>query len=473
MKKIFSNKWVKFAIAEICYILWVIWLDNYWWMPGAIIVFDLYISKKVPWAFWKKITPRNKFQKKALEWVDALIFAVIAASFIRMFFFEAYTIPTSSMEKELLVGDFLFVSKFHYGPKMPNTPLAFPFVHNTMPGSTTTKSFVDWIKWDYRRIAGLEEIKNDDIVVFNFPEGDTVALEQASQSYYQIVREYSFNMVRNQQSFDDYEQIWKIALQPENLKTARTMVNKFYTVTDRPIDKCDNYIKRCVAIPGDTLEIIAGDVYINGKKQKTLENKQYMYQVATDGSQINKRILDDMHISNEDRPEYNNGEFYLPLTKQNEEKLKSYPFIRYVEKSEMHKGQWEPRIFPHNEKYRWNLDFFGPLILPKRGMKMQLTIDNLPLYEQAITHYEKNTVKVEGNNIFINDTLATSYTFTMNYYWMMGDNRHNSLDSRYWGFVPENHIVGKPVLIWLSLDKDKSFPANIRWKRLFNLVDKN
>lgn len=471
MKKLFANKWVKFGITETCYLLWVIWLDNYIWLLGLIVIFDLYITKKVPWAIWKKINPRNKVEKKLLEWFDALIFAVIAASFIRMFFFEAYTIPTSSMEKSLLVGDFLFVSKFHYGPKMPNTPLSFPFVHNTMPGSTKTKSYLDWLKWDYRRIGGLSEIENDDIVVFNFPEGDTVVLEQPARSYYQIIREQSFQMVYNERRCNNQENCWKEALKPENLAKARKLVHQFYTVTDRPVDKRDNYIKRCVAIPGDTLKIIAGDVYINNKKQNNIENKQYVYNVATDGSQINKRVFDDMDISKDDRPDFMGSEFALPLTQQNADKLQKLPFVRYVDKIQLRDGNWEPSIFPHHKNFKWNLDFYGPIILPKKDMTMDISTKNLPLYERIISYYENNDLKVDGNNIYINGELTTQYTFKMDYYWMMGDNRHNSLDSRYWGFVPEDHIVGKPVIIWLSTDKDKSFPMNIRWSRLFNLTD--
>jgi len=446
MKSILTNKWFKFAFVAILYTLWVIWLGIYWWFLGLIVIFDIYITQKVHWAFWKKKNPPEGKQTKVVEWVDAIIFAVIAASFIRMFFIEAYTIPTSSMEKTMLVGDYLFVSKTAYGPKLPNTPVSFPFVHHTMPLTKTVKSYSDIIQWDYHRLKGFGHVNRNDVVVFNFPEGDTVAVNMQAQSYYQLVRMYG------------RERVWN---------DKRTFGNIIY----RPIDKRENYIKRCVAVSGDSLKIINGQVFINGKPQITIPGLQYDYIVTTDGTQINPEALDRLNISLEDRHR-NGAQYMFPLTQEKVDKLKKFSNVISVERMNMPAGRPDPNIFPFvPENYPWNVDNFGPIWIPKKGVTVNLTLKNLPLYRRIIKVYEKNRLEVKDSTIYINDKPADTYTFGMNYFWMMGDNRHNSADSRYWGFVPEDHVVGKASFIWLSLDKDKSFPANIRWNRFFKKVE--
>lgn len=388
---------------------------------------------------------RLKIKKSSVrEWVDAIIFAVVAASIIRIFIFEAYTIPTSSMEKSMLVGDFLFVSKLSYGPKVPNTPLAFPFVHHTLPLTEFTKSYVEWVKWPFYRFPGFTQVKRGDVVVFNYPDGDTVALRKQNQSYYALVREFG------------REQVWN---------------NKFEfgDIVARPVDKRENYIKRCIAIPGDTIQIIDQIVYVNGKKSDLPEDMQFMYRVKTDGYDINKRTLDKLDIT---EPVYQDGDALLiTLTNENVEKLKQLPNIVSVEKFIQPKGYQQSMIFPFDTAYKWNVDNFGPLYIPKKGATIELTIQNLPIYTRIIEAYELNKLEVKNGKIFINGVETTKYTFKLDYYWMMGDNRHNSADSRFWGFVPNDHIVGKAVFVWLSLDQNKTlFKGKIRWNKIFRIV---
>jgi signal peptidase I len=410
-----------------------------------VIIFDIYITQKVHWAFWKKKNPPNGKQTKFVEWVDAIIFAVIAATFIRMFFIEAYTIPTSSMEKSMLIGDYLFVSKTSYGPKLPNTPLSFPFVHHTMPLSSTAKSYVEWVKRPYKRIAGFGKIKNNDVVVFNFPEGDTVALKMQNQSYYQLIRNYGRTRV------------WQ-----EN--------ETFGNIISRPVDKRENYIKRCVGIPGDVIQLKNGQLFVNGKEQQHFPGMQYDNVVTTDGTGISKRILEEMHIAEDDRHMYSNSQFLYPLTLENEQKIKAMKNVKSVQRTLIPAENWDKNVFPFSAGYQWNVDNFGPLEIPKKGKTVELSLTNLPLYERIIDLYEENDLKVQDSIIYINGSVANNYTFKMDYYWMMGDNRHNSADSRYWGFVPEDHVVGKAVFIWLSMDKDQPIYNKIRWKRLFTFV---
>ena len=444
MKELLANKWVKFITAGVLYSLWVIWLGSYIWFLGLGIIFDIYVTQKVHWAFWKKKNPPNGKQTKFVEWVDAIIFAVIAASFIRMFFIEAYTIPTSSMEKSMLVGDYLFVSKTAYGPKTPNTPLSFPFVHNTMP-IIKGKSYVEWWKQDYKRLKGFGKIKNDDVVVFHFPEGDTVALGIPNQSYYQLTRTYGRDRVWNDE-------------------------RNFGKVVARPVDKRENYIKRCVAIPGDVIKMEKAQLFVNGEPQKSIGGMQHDYMVNTNGTAINPKALERLNIAEADRGMFSSEQYMFPLTEEMLENLKTFSNIVSAEKMVENPEKWDRNIFPANENFKWNVDNFGPITIPAKGETVNITVENLPLYERIIDVYENNDLEVNGNQIKINGEVASTYTFKMDYYWMMGDNRHNSADSRYWGFVPEDHVVGKAKFIWLSLDKDKSFPGNIRLKRMFSGV---
>jgi signal peptidase I len=406
----------------------------------------------LPWLGLKKqadyVEPANRVKIKKTpvrEWVDAIIFAVIAASIIRIFMVEAYTIPTSSMEKSLLVGDFLFVSKLSYGPKVPNTPLAFPFVHHTMPLTATAKSYVEWIKLPYYRFPGLTTIKNNDVVVFNYPDGDTVALNVQNQSYYALVRDYGRYRVWNDKA-------------------------NFGEVVARPVDKRENYIKRCIGIPGDVLEIKDQVVYINGKAAELPELAQFKYIIRTDGTRINPKALEKLDITEEITMAGPN-EMVMTLTNETAEQIKGFVNVKEVRKIIQPKGFWQPYIFPFDSAYPWNVDNFGPLEIPKKGVTVELNSKNILLYARIIKAYELNDLEINGETILINGKPATSYTFKLDYYWMMGDNRHNSADSRFWGFVPNDHIVGKAVFVWLSLDGSKSlFSGKVRMNKLFRTI---
>lgn len=458
MMNILTNKWFKFGIVLFVYLLWVLWIGSWWLLLGVPVLFDIYISKKVHWAFWKKKNVEK--QTKVVEWIDALIFAIIAATLIRMFFFEAYTIPTSSMEKSMLVGDYLFVSKVAYGPKLPNTPLSIPFTHHTLPMTASTKAYSEAIQWPYKRIGGTSEIKRNDIIVFNFPAGDTVIVREENPDYYSRIRGSAENIraLAEQKG---------LSVTPEEAtQYARNMIWKEREVISRPVDKRENYIKRGVGMPGDVLEMKDAVLFVNGQKTEDNAKMQYNYIITTTAPFI-KEKLQEIGISVEDIEDSGIGRnrYKLPLTREMFEKIKSMANVVSVE-MDGHDGQ----IFPYSPHYPWNRDNFGPLPIPKRGETVELTVENLPLYERIIGAYEENKLEVKDSVIYINGTSADKYTFKMDYYWMMGDNRHNSADSRYWGFVPEDHIVGKAYFIWLSLDKDKSFLGKIRWNRMFRFV---
>ena len=456
MKKILNHKFFKFGLTTFFYLLGIIWLGNYWLLLGLPILYDYYITKKVNWTFWKKRGVAK--HSKTVEWIDALIFAVVAATIIRMFFIEAFTIPTSSMEKTLLVGDYLFVSKVSYGPKLPNTPISFPFAHHTLPLTQSTKSYLEWIKMPYKRLLGFNDVQRNDCVVFNFPEGDTVVVQKQEQSYYAILRNAENELIgqyKNQFTPSEFK------------KMARNYIWDNYDVIVRPVDKKENYIKRCVAIPGDELKIVHGQVFINGKAQEKFEDMEYNYYVRTDGTNINPKVLENLDIT--DYWKSSGTDYQLSLTQENFDAIKAFANVKQIVRID-NDTAWNPSIFPHDKRFAWNEDNFGPIKMPKAGETIQLTLENLPIYKRAISIYEKNDLVVKNNKIFINGKVATTYTFKMNYYWMMGDNRHNSADSRFWGFVPEDHVVGKAVFIWLSLDKNKSFLNKIRWSRMFNYI---
>tara|TARA_R110001583_G_scaffold127423_3_gene279019 strand:+ start:4879 stop:6270 length:1392 start_codon:yes stop_codon:yes gene_type:complete len=463
MKELFKNKWFKLAFAALIYLLMMLWISNLWLLLGLPVLFDVYISKKVHWAFWKKRGVKK--QNYIVEWVDALIFAVVAATLIRMFFIEAYTIPTSSMEKSMLVGDYLFVSKMAYGPKVPNTPLSFPFAHHTMPGTKSTKSYSELIKWPYHRLSGFGKVERDDVVVFNFPAGDTIWMGDTQSDIYSYVRYYG-------KQFREEDEQKGNALKKDSYynKKAYEFLESKNEIRIRPVDKRENYIKRCVALPGDTLVSKDGQLFVNGKAQASIDEMQFLYRVKTNETSINPRKLDELNIAIEDRDKLSTSEYLMPLTGVKTEALKKFKNVISITRVLSPTGVYED-VFPFSEKFKWNRDNFGPLILPKKGKTVSITKENLPLYERLIRTYEDNKLEVKEEGIFINGDLASTYTFKMNYYWMMGDNRHMSADSRYWGYVPEDHIVGKASFVWLSLDKDKSFLSKIRWNRIFKGVE--
>jgi signal peptidase I len=461
MKEFFSGKYSRFAIAAVLYLLVVIWIGNFWLLLGLGIIYDLYITEKVNWTFWKKRHGKNS---AFIEWLDALIFAVIAVTLINIFLFQNYRIPTPSMEKSLLVGDHLFVSKLAYGPRMPNTPLAFPFTQNTMP-LTKGQSWSNLIQWPYKRLAGSGKVKNNDPIVFNFPAGDTVVLEETTTSYYEIVRRGA----RDLKARDSYS---GAPAKPESyyMQMARNEIRDKYSIIYRPVDRRDNYVKRCIGIPGDTLSIKSGVIYINGKMVPDNQTQQTTYVVQTNGTTINPKAFERMNIYRSDQSMISGSAYLLPLTKTNAETIGRFSNVTEISPVMAREREFAPHIFPYNPVYAWNEDNFGPIWIPSRGAVVKLDTSNLCLYERIIDVYEANDLRVEGAKIFINNVLSDSYTFKMNYYWMMGDNRHNSADSRYWGFVPEDHVVGKPKFIWLSLDKESKGIKKIRLGRMFMRV---
>jgi len=458
MLKILTNKYFKFAVAAIIFILVVVWIGNYWLLLGLVIVYDLYVSEKINWTFWKK---RHQKNSALVEWIDALIFAVIAVTLINIFLFQNYRIPTGSMEKSLLIGDHLFVSKIAYGPRMPNTPIAFPFTQNTMP-VTKGKSWSDLVHWPYKRLAGFGKVKNGDPVVFNFPAGDTVVLEEQATSYYEIVRRTAREMAGREAFAGTKQSSWE-----NYLSSARREIRQRFNIVYRPVDRRDNYVKRCIGIPGDTILIVDGVVYVNGKKFPEIKTQQTTYAVQTNGTTINPKAFERLNISKSDYQYYIGSAYILPLTKENAEKIKTFSNVTDVQPVISRKGEFAPYIFPYKSSLRWNEDNFGPLWIPYKGATVNIDTSNIMFYERIIEVYENNDIKIVGADIYINGQKATSYTFKMDYYWMMGDNRHNSADSRYWGFVPEDHIVGKPKFIWLSIDKEGKGLRKIRWRRFF------
>ena len=447
-----------FAVVAILYIAFVIWLGNYWFLLGLGVIFDIYISKKVNWTPWKKKHGKNN---RLVEWFDALIFAVVAVTLINIFFFQNYKIPTASMENSLLIGDHLFVSKLAYGPRIPNTPIAFPFASNTMP-VTKGKSYSEWVILPYKRLQGLQKIKRNDVVVFNCPALDTVTSSNPTFSYNSDLWGTA-EMLRAQ------DQTERKAVKSRNyyLDQAKNYIKMRTEIISRPVDRRDNYIKRCVGMPGDTLKVWDAILYINGKPEENLDRLLHKYKVETHGNSINKKILERLDIApNHVLGSTNGYEMHLnPYQVKEIEKLaivdSVFPLVAYL-------PEYFNQTYPNHPYYGWTIDFFGPIYIPKKDVTIQLDTLNLPLYSRVINAYEENDLAVKNDSIFINGEYATSYTFKMNYYFMMGDNRHSSWDSRSWGFVPEDHIVGKPRFVWLSLDENKKFPGNIRWNRFFH-----
>lgn len=388
----------------------------------------------------------------AREWIDAGVFAIVAATLIRTFVFEAYTIPTGSMEKTLLINDFLFVSKFSYGPRIPNTPLSIPFVHNTLP-VTNGNSYVEWIKVPYTRWFA-SPVKRGDVVVFNFPAGDTVInLDeyQSQKPYYSVCR----------------------ALGNGNIDSGRQIVlgnPDQYPLVIRPVDKQENYIKRCVAIAGDTLQIKNQQLYINGQKQTFPPESQTYYTVTTNGQPLDETVMAEEYNLDVNNPQEVHtlntpNSYYMLLTWAAHEKMLKNGLAKSIVPDIVDAEPTQP-VFPFAavNGATWALDNYGPLWIPARGATLTLTPENYPVYERAIRVYEHNQFEMKDGKFWLNGQPVTQYTFRMNYYWMMGDNRHESQDSRFWGFVPEDHVVGEAWLIWMSWNH------GVRWKRLFKKI---
>ena len=463
-------QWTKFIVVLVLYLLFLYWVKSWWGLLVIPFIFDVYITKKIKWQWWKEAEKPVKF---VMSWVDALVFALVAVYFINQFFFQNYVIPSSSLEKSLLTGDYLFVSKVSYGPRIPQTPLTMPLTQHTLP-VVECKSYLEWPHWDYRRVKGLGNIQLNDIVVFNYPAGDTLCSAPQYQAfdYYQMCYGIGYQLYPNRPNPDSLSADLRFkyfdAIYEAGRQAVRQNQVEYGEIITRPADRRENYVKRCVGLPGQTLQIKNRIVYLDGKANKEPENVEYTYYVRLKQS-LPEELMEELGISMEDLTSLNTVG-YLPLTKHAVEVLQGRKDL--VETIRLNTDANELEIYPLNGNKHWTRDNYGPVWIPKKGEKIALTMDNIAIYERPIKVYEGNDLEIKDGKILINGQEAKEYTFKMDYYWMMGDNRHNSADSRYWGFVPEDHIVGKPIFIWWSSDPDRHGISGIRWSRLGRIVDK-
>lgn len=463
LKAVRKTRWIRFGIVMFIFFFLVIWMGNAWFLLLLPLFIDIYLTKYIPWGCWRNV--KNPILRTIVEWVDAIVYAIALVYIIFIFAFQNFQIPTSSLEKSLLVGDFLLVSKVHYGPRMPQTPLHFPLSQHTLP-ILNTKSYADFWQMPYKRLKGLGSIERNDIVVFNFPAGDTVATKVTNPDYYTLVNTYGREAVHNNKEM-------------------------FGDIIYRPVDRREAYVKRCVGLPGEVFEMRDNIIYVDGVALQSPSKMQLNYWIKTDGTRLGESTFERLGISVDDRlflsatpetvkyfeelgitPNANgtyNPVYRLPLTASMLEVVKKSD---YVEQIVPEPGYIGGEVYPMDGVHKWTRADFGPLWIPARGETLKLNADNYTLYERCIRNYEGNTLDMRDGVIYINGAPATEYTFKMDYYMMLGDNRDNSADSRYWGLVPEDHIIGKPVLVLISLDKDKGwFDGKFRWDRFMHSVD--
>ena len=443
IKEVTTKGWVACGVwctIYIAFVVWVAWGDwaSLGWLVLLPIIADMFTTKYINWNWWKKYKPSTGDKAKNKEnpdanpmlyticsWVDAILFALIAVYFINVYIFQNYQIPSSSLEKTLRVGDFLCVNKMCYGARVPNTPLSMPLVQHTFPWGS--KSYIENPQWAYKRLKGWDKVEKGDIVVFNFPTGDTVCTLMQNPDYYTLCHYYGKRVVENRKDV-------------------------FGEIVVRPVDRRENYVKRCVGTPGDSLQIIDNVIYINGVAEPNHPHLQYCYIIKTDGSALGQNYLAKLGISKEDRSKLAEGVYHLPLTKAMKEELAKNSHIVSIEIEPEENGG---EVYPlgHNS---WTRDNYGPIYIPAKGDTVMITEENFWVYKRIADAYEMKPMK-----------MGEPYVFEMDYYWMMGDNRHKSADSRYWGFVPEDHIVGRPMFVWLSIEKDYAWgKGHIRWNRI-------
>ena len=457
LKGVSRSRWVRFGIFTVIFLLLTLWIGSAWPLVAYPLFFDIYLTQYIPWGGWRRI--KNPIVRTVCEWIDAIVYAVVLVYFIFLFAFQNFQIPTPSLEKSMLVGDFLLVSKANYGPRLPQTPLHFPLAQHTLP-IVNTKSYCDAWQLPYKRLKGLGSIERNDIVVFNFPTGDTVASKMPNPDYYTLVHYFGREAVhRDKQRFGD--------------------------IIYRPVDRREAYVKRCIGLPGEVFELRNNVTYIDGEAIASPRKMQLNYFVKTTGGKLSERVFEAWGISVDDRLYVNNSPnapylfaslgitsnadgtynpvYHFPLT---QEMLAQVEASELVEQVVVEPGEMGGEVFPLDAAYQWTRADFGPLWIPAKGATLDLTADNYKLYERAIRTYEGNKLEMRNGTIYLNDEPATQYTFKMDYYMMLGDNRDNSADSRYWGFVPEDHVIGEPVLVLISLDKDKGwFNGKFRWDR--------
>lgn len=454
-----TTRWVRFAVVSVIFFLWVAWLGNPWVLLAWLLLFDIYITGYIPLTWWKK--SKSATVRSVMSWVDALLYTLVLVYFVFTFVGQNYQIPSSSLEKSLLVGDYLWVNKMAYGPRVPNTPIHFPLVQNTLP-VLGTKSYLDWPEWKYHRLKGLGNVERGDIVVFNFPAGDTVALKRTNPDYYTLVSMYGRDVVNgNKEEFGD--------------------------VIYRPVDRRENYVKRAIGLPGETIEMRSGIVYIDGEPLEEPKNAQhnYYYQplspfgeadferygIARDDRIVPTITADDVPTLRALGFTVNDDgsvpPIYLsPLTKEAVAALGADSRIPMVLKME---APQEPWLYPLGHNNGRTREDYPALWIPKKGESIVIDSEEKWLaYHRVIRNYEHHPdAEFRDGRLYIGGKPQDSYTFEMDYYFMLGDNRDMSLDSRYWGFVPEDHIVGKPMMVLASFDKDKSlFNGGIRWNRV-------
>ena len=444
IKDVTTKGWISCGVwcaIYIAFVVWVAWGDwaSLGWLVLLPIIADMFTTKYIPWNWWKKYKPLTKEEEAAgkknphanttlytiCSWIDAIVFALVAVYFINVYIFQNYQIPTSSLEKTLRVGDFLCVNKMAYGARVPNTPLSMPLVQHTFPWGG--KSYIENPQWEYKRLKGWDKVEKGDIVVFNFPTGDTVCTKMPNPDIYTLRHIYGKRTVENRKDF-------------------------FGEIVVRPVDRRENYVKRCVGTPGDSLQIIDNVIYIDGVKEPVHPYLQYNYIVQTDGHVLGNSYLSKLGISKEDRESNGNGLYRLPLTAAMKAELEKNPHVQSITVEPEEQGG---EVYPlgHNS---WTRDNYGPIYIPAKGDTVMITEENFWVYKRIADAYEFKTMKI-----------GEPYVFEMDYYWMMGDNRHKSADSRYWGFVPEDHIVGTPMFVWLSIEKDNPWgKGHIRWKRI-------
>lgn len=454
IRNIKTTRWIRFAIVSILFCGFVVWIGNPWLALVWLLLLDIYITGYIPWTWWKN---KKGITRSIMAWVDAIIYALVLVYIIFAFIGQNYKIPSSSLEKSLLVGDYLWVSKVLYGPRVPQTPLHFPLAQHTMP-LIGGKSYIEKPQLEYHRLKGLRSVERGDIVVFNYPQGDTVISASPNEDYYMICQKLRQNGVSNPAAF--------IAAHPE----------RFGEIITRPVDRRENYVKRAIGLPGEWLEIRSDSIFINGKHMEDADNVQYNYIIPVSGI-IPQEKWKEIGVRNEDHGDapinvdFIPFQFYdVPLTSEARKIVETWPQVSGELIREGQSGFFDMGgVFPLNDAINWKRTDMPKFWIPKAGKTLKLSLSTLPIYRRCIEVYEGNDVKVKDGKLYINGKETWYYTFKYDYYWMMGDNRDRSLDSRYWGFVPEDHIVGSPMLILTSIDEEKSLfeKGKIRWNRMF------